>query len=401
MVFSSDLERVLSFIDSEAIVALARRLVLTASYGPETEYEGRVARVLAETLEAEGLSVRAQPVRDGRANLLCSIPGRTTGPALILNGHMDTVPPPSDPSHVPGDVRDGRLWGRGSADMKGAVAAMTAAMIAIRRAGVTPPQPLLLAAVVAEETSSLGAWSLGREVAAGACAVVGEPTSMAIVHAHRGVERLRVTVHGRAAHGATPHLGVSAIARAARAIVAIEDSLAERWTRDRHPGLGTASLNVGTIRGGVSRNVVPDACAFDIEKRYLPGDSPARIGAEVTAAVEDAIVRAGGPALSPAFELHRDDGCREVPHEPLETPREHPLVTRAAGAIGRVLGRAPKFAEFPAFTDAAVLQSLGATAIVLGPGDLAVAHTDHEFIETGEIIAAARLYAAIALDAAP
>lgn len=395
---ASPLDRVLPHTDTEALAALAQRLVRTPSYDRAHGYETGVARVLAETLAAAGLQPWEQPVDEGRANLLCVFPAGGTAPALILNGHMDTVPPPDRPPRLLGEVRDGRLWGRGSADMKGALAAMATALIAIRRAGVTLARPVLFAAVVAEETSSR-AWRLGADLARDAWAVVGEPTSLALVSAHRGVDRYRVTVHGRAAHGATPALGVNAITRAARAIAAIEDEAAARWTRDRHPRLGSASFNIGTIHGGTTRNVVPDACAFELEKRYLPGDSPSRIHADLASFIATAIARADGREAAPAFSIERDAGCVAVPHDPLDTPIDHPFVACAAGAVDRVTGRDARFASFPAFTDAAVLQALGATAVVLGPGDLAVAHTDHESIDLSEITAAARIYAAITLAA--
>jgi len=380
-------------INAGETVDLARRLVAIPSYGPDHDWEAGVARVLEEFLRREGFAVTRQPVVNGRENLLAVLPGRRDGaPLLMLNGHMDTVPPSGSMRYPPfaAEVHDGRLWGRGAVDMKGAVAAMTVALAALRRAGVRPPRPVVLAAVIAEESGNLGTAALGTGGPPADLAVVGEPSGLAIIPTHRGVYRCEVVVHGRAAHGSTPELGVNAIGLAARLIVALDERLPVMWKDQRHPVLGGPSVNIGTIRGGIATNVVPDRCEFTFGKRMVPGDSPERVRADL----ETVIAATIGAAQA---ELVGDAKFDAVARPPLDIAADHPLVRTLADAVDAITGRPAAIGRFQEFTDAAVLQAAGTSAVVFGPGDLALAHTDDEHVPVDALHAAARIYARVAL----
>lgn len=390
-------ERVEAHIDPDEVTGVARRLVAIPSFGPDHRWEDGVARALADLLAGEGLAVEWQPIAADRSNLLAVLPGERDGPPLLLlNGHMDTVPPSSSMIRPPfaAEISEGRLWGRGAADMKGGLAAMAVALVALRRAGVRPPQPILLAAMAAEETGNLGTAALAREAArAGALAsfaVVGEPTGLEVVTAHKGVDRYRVTVLGRAAHGATPERGVNAIVQAARLIVALDKHLVRSRHHRTHPLLGSPSYNIGTIQGGVSRNIVPDRCTFQIEKRWLPGDGPEQIRADL----EGIIAQTLGPA---AAEVTHEPEFDQIPHPPLAIPEDHSLVRVLAEVLEEVTGRPAACTALSAFTDAAILQAAGIPSVVFGPGSLAVAHADDEHVPTADLLAAARVYARLAL----
>lgn len=383
------------------VLDLARRLVAIPSYGPEHGWERGVGRALGEFLTREGFTVTRQRVAESRENVLAVLPGapapgsaRRDGhrPLLLLNGHLDTVPPSGSMRYGPfaAEVHDGRLWGRGAVDMKGSVAAMTVAFAALRRAGFRPSRPVMLAAVIGEETGGAGTAALGTGGPPGDMAVVGEPSAFTIIPAHRGVYRCDVVVHGRAAHGSTPELGVNAIERAARLITAFRDRLPEMWKDQRHPILGGPSVNVGTIRGGVAANVVPDRCEFTFSKRWVPGDSPQGIRADLEQVIADNVGR--GQA-----EVVGDDAFDTIPRPPLDVPLEHPLVRALGEAVEAVTGHPAAIGRFQAFTDAAVLQAAGTPAVVFGPGDLALAHTDEEHIAVDALRTAARIYARLAL----
>lgn len=387
----------------EALVApgeveeLARRLVTIPSYGPDHGWESGVASALEAALAAEGIPVRRQVVTGDRANLIAALPGDEHGPPLLmLNGHMDTVPPSSAMRRPPfaAEIADGRLWGRGAADMKGGLAAMVMALIALHRARVRPPRPIMLAAVVMEEMGNSGTFALAREMAGAGTpasfAIVGEPTGLDLVTAHKGVDRYRITVFGRAAHAAAPERGVNAIVRASRLIAALDEDLARVVSVQTHPLLGQPSYNIGTIIGGVSRNTVPDRCMFQIEKRYLPGDSSELIRAELEAIVE----RTLGPG---GAEIVREDDFDRITHPPLDIAGEHPGVRALSAAVAEVTGRPPALIGWPAFTDAAVLQVHGTPAVICGPGSLDAAHAADESISTEEINAAFRVYVRAAL----
>jgi acetylornithine deacetylase/succinyl-diaminopimelate desuccinylase len=379
------------------VLDVARRLVAIPSYGPDHGWESGVARAIEELLRAEGIQTRRRPVRDGRENVIAVLPGVHDGPPLVmLNGHMDTVPPSSSMAKPPfaAEVSDGWLWGRGAADMKGGLASMVMALIALRRAGVRPPRPIMLAAVAMEETGNFGTNALAEELeAAGApasCAVVGEPTGLNLVTAHKGVDRYQVTVFGRAAHGATPERGLNAIVRASRLVVALEEQLIHSDRHRTHPLLGYPSYNIGTIHGGVSRNTVPDRCTFQIEKRYLPGDRPTQLRDELMRLIAETIG-------TDSAELVHEPGFDEIAHAPLDISTDHPLVVALSDAVADVAGRSPAAMAWPAFTDAAILQAHGTPAVVCGPGALEMAHADGERVTVDELYAAVRVYVGLVL----
>jgi acetylornithine deacetylase/succinyl-diaminopimelate desuccinylase family protein len=390
---SSSWQEVDAAIDAGEVLDLARRMVAAPSYAADHQWEAGVARVLEEFLTHEGFAVTRQPVVDGRENLIAVLPGRAPArPLLMFNGHMDTVPPSGSMRYPPfaAEVHDGKLWGRGAVDMKGAVAAMTAALVALRRAGMRPLRPIVLAAVIGEETGGMGTAALGAGGPPADLAVVGEPSSLAIIPAHRGVYRCDVVVHGRAAHGSTPELGMNAIGLAARLIVAFDEQLPAMWKDQRHPVLGGPSVNIGTIRGGLAVNVVPDRCEFSFGKRWIPGDSPERIRADLEAVIA-ASIGAAHAEVVPAATFDA------VPRPPLDLDADHPLFRALAEAAGAVTGRPPAIGRFQAFTDAAILQGAGTPAVVFGPGDLALAHTDEEHVPVDALHTAARIYARLAL----
>jgi acetylornithine deacetylase/succinyl-diaminopimelate desuccinylase family protein len=390
-------EQVMRTVTADEVLDLARRLVSIPSYGPEHQWEAGVAEALDAVLTAEGITVRRQPVRDGRANLIASLPGLRDGrPLLMFNGHMDTVPPSAAMAKPPfaAEVSDGLLWGRGAADMKGGLAALVMALVALHRARVRLSRPVLLAAVAMEEMGNVGTFTLAQAMAAdgfpASFALVGEPTGLDVVAAHKGVDRYRITVFGRAAHGSTPEKGINAIVQASRLIVALDDQLIRSGDQPAHPLLGAASYNIGTIEGGVSRNTVPDRCTFDLEKRYLPGDDPAHIRGELERVAEQTVGIGG-------VELVRDPGYSQVPHLPFDIAPDHSLVRTLARSVRETTGREPEITGWPAFTDASVLQALGTPAVVCGPGALEMAHTDGERVPVVELHAAMASYIRLAL----
>ncbi len=385
--------RVDEALHPDEILALARRLVAIPSHGPACGWETEVGRALADFLSREGLDVAMPEVMDGRRNVLAVLPGAARGlPVLMLNGHLDTVPPSGSMRYPPfaGEVHDGALWGRGAGDMKGAVAAMACAMAALQRSGVRPHRSIVLAAVVAEESGNDGTAALCAEGPPASFAVVGEPTRLGLCLGHKGVDRYVVTVRGRTAHGATPERGISAILRAARLLAGLETRLPEVWRGQESADLGRASFNIGTIGGGVSRNTVPDRCTFTFDKRWVPGDSPERIKADLMAVADETIGR-------DAVEIVRDAEFDRVAHPPLSTAPDHPLARAVESAIAGVTGGPARRVHFDAFTDAAILHEAGTAAVICGPADLAHAHADDERVAVDELVAAARIYARVAL----
>ncbi len=385
----------LARVDGAAAVALAADLVRIPSHpGLERQEEG-VARALALWLEARGLAPRLDEAAPGRPNLLCTVRGPRPGRHLILCGHTDTVPINADGAGhgFSGAVVDGWLRGRGSVDMKGPLAAMAAALVALD--GALPAGEVTLAAVADEEMESIGAEHLIRSGLAADGAVVGEPTGNRIALGHKGLEWLQVEFTGRAAHGGTPERGINAIVAAARFVALVEARLQPRLAARAHPRLGPPTLNFGTVAGGDQPSTVAARCRLALDRRTVPEESYERVVGELVDLLHE--VEAAMPGLTSRVG-RMPGGMATMAHVALDTPPDHPLAQAAAAARERVLGERGEFTSFPAWTDGALIAGFGnVPTIVLGPGDLALAHAPAEAIPVAEIEAAARLFAVLAV----
>jgi succinyl-diaminopimelate desuccinylase len=349
-----------------------------------------LARYLAERLRALGLEAEVLPITEARGNLLARVRGAGARPGLALCGHLDVVPPGTAPwarDPFGGEVEGGRLHGRGSCDMKGGVAALVAAAAAVAGAGRPLAGDLVIALTAGEEGEALGA---GHFVARGALAGCGglllaEPTGLEVLAAEKGVLWLEVTARGKAAHGATPHLGVNAVAAVADLLHA-----ARRWSLPHtpHPLLEGPTLNVGTIRGGVKTSMVPDRCTVTLDFRTVPGQNHQDLVARVRAACDR--LAAGHPGL--AWDLRV---INELP--PVETPVDAPLVRAAQEAAAAVTGERRPVRGAPYYTDGATLApAFGLPLVICGPGDPALAHQTDEWAPVGQLVQAADLYARLA-----
>ena len=381
------------------VLQTLRDLIAIPSVNPMRPCPGEaVERGVADYVEAllrrAGIDCERQEVFEGRENVVGVV--HASGPAasgggLMLNSHMDTVPvanmaiDPFDPV-----VRDGRVYGRGACDAKGPIAAMLAAVTAYAERRERPAT-VVFAAMADEEFAFSGAWKLvEREWPVSAC-VVGEPTRLALIVAHKGVARWRVRVKGRSAHGATPQLGRSAIYDGARVCLALEAHARSLAAREPHPLLGAPSLNVGRVAGGQSVNVVPDLCELEMERRLLPGE-------DGRAAVRECEARVRASA---------GDGVELEFGEPyLVDPA---LDTPADAAVARAVRRAHR-EEFAADcevagahygTDGSKLARAGIETVVCGPGDVAQAHTKDEYVEVEQLERGARLYSRLLSDWRP
>jgi len=372
-------------------VALTRVLVRLDSRNPSlvpgAPGEDAAARALAETLRAWGLDVDVRDAAPGRPNVVVHAGRAAGGRTLMFNGHLDVVGT-DGMRHPPFDAaeRDGKLYGRGSADMKGGVAAMCAAAARAMDAGLAGE--LVIAAVVDEEFASIGTRALLDAGVRADAAVVTEPTRLAIAPAHRGFAWFTVTVHGRAAHGSRYDIGIDAI-RHAGLLLAELDALEEReLTRRTHPLLGHASLHASSIEGGIGMTTYPDRCTLRIERRTMPGERASDALAELQAAITRVRTRRPAFAADVAFDLAQP---------PSDVPPSAPIVRAIGDAIART-GGTPHLEGLSAWTDAALLNDAGIPAICYGPGDIALAHAAEEWIPVHEIERATDTLARLALD---
>lgn len=358
-------------------VALTRTLVAIDSRNPSLVSDGPGERAcaleLAGTLERWGFRVELQETATARPNVVARI-GKAGGRTLLFNGHLDTVGV-EGMVHAPwdADVRNGRVYGRGSADMKGGVAAMCAA--ALRVADATLDGEVVVAAVTDEEYGSVGTRTLVASGVRADAAIVTEPTRLAICPAHRGFAWLELVVHGRAAHGSRYDIGVDAITLAAAVLTELDAYQRTDLVARTHPLLGRASLHASIVSGGLGLSTYPDRCSVQLERRTLPGETAASFAREVEAAC--ARVRARAPEF-------RADIIPGFAQEPNDVSATHPVVRALARSLERAGERAP-IEGLPCWTDAALLTAAGIPAICFGPGDIGLAHSAEEYVDMGEI----------------
>lgn len=358
-------------------IAMTRVLVATPSVNPVLAPGGAgeraVAEVAARWLNEWGFAVVTTEVAPGRWNVVGSLEGQ--GPTLLLNGHLDTVGVDGmvDDDPYSGELRDGRVLGRGSCDMKAGVAALLAAA---HRLSLVPARPGLVVALTAdEEHASLGMAHLVESGVQADLAVVCEPTSLAVMPAHKGFVWLKAHFRGRAAHGSRPELGIDAIRHAAAYLGALSAYEAELLSRPRHPLLDFGSFHAGTIHGGSAESVYPDACELLLERRTMPGERPSDVVEEFRRVLDGLSTEL--PELKATLEMTLERPGTEV-------PLDSPLVEGLLSACSR-LGIESRVEGMTAWVDAAFLNEAGIPAVCFGPGDIAQAHTEDEWVEAAQI----------------
>jgi acetylornithine deacetylase len=354
---------------------LLRELIALPSVNPAFLPEGharageqRVADFLAATAAQNGLTVELQKVLPGRSNLLARLcPAEKVRQRVLLAPHMDTVNG-TDDQFTP-RLSQGRLYGRGACDTKGSVAAMLSAVCEVARGGVRPSETeIVFAGLVDEENAQAGSRALADSGSAADLAIVGEPTLLQVITAHKGSLWLRLETNGKAAHGSRPELGRNAVHAMARVVDWLETDYAARLRSRRHPVLGRATVSVGAINGGTQPNIVPDYCSILVDRRTLPGETEAGVARELRSLLK----RKKLPAVLKSDKL--------APCVPLETNPRLPLAAKFLQQLGQ---RKPAGVDY--FCDAAVLAAGGIPSIVFGPGDIAQAHTADEWISLSSL----------------
>lgn len=342
---------------------------------PGARGEAEIARRVASEGTASGLAVEVTEVAPGRPNVVAVLEGRAPGPTLMLCGHLDTVGvagmvAPFDPVQ-----RDDRLYGRGSQDMKGGIAAMLGAARVLAEGGGLDCGALIVAAVVDEEHASLGAEALVQQCRADA-AVVTEPTDLDVGIAHKGFEWLEIEVRGRRAHGSRPEEGRDAILGMGRVLGRLESLNQRLRARPVHPLLGTASLHASTITADGELSSYPPHCLLQMERRTLPGE-PRGTGLQEVEAILDRL-------RNDDWEF--DGRVRLLSgREPYEIERTHVLPT-ALGRAATSVGFHARRVGMSYWSDAAVLGAAGIPTVLFGPGGAGL-HSPEEHVRMKDVCA--------------
>lgn len=346
-------------------IALTRALLRFDTINPPGAEEP-CARHAGALLEAAGFHTRYHGFGTGRASLVATLGGDPDLPPICFTGHLDVVPLGARPwtrDPFAGELADGRLYGRGSSDMKCGVAAFVTAAVALApRLERSPGVTIVLTA--GEETGCEGAFDLARTPGAlgrAGAIIVAEPTGNQPLVGHKGALWLHACTTGVTAHGSTPHLGDNAVCKAARAISHLE---AFRFTAPPHPVMGAATLNVGTVRGGLNINSVPDQAVIGVDIRTVPTRAHGELRAD--------LARALGPGT-------RLDTVLDL--APVYTDPDTEWVQRVFDLMTPHLGERPRPRVDTAFTDAAALTPAfgGPPTLILGPGEMHLAHQTDEY----------------------
>lgn len=360
------------------VVRLLRDLIAIPSVNPAflpagdpRAGEGRVGEFVAAAGARAGLAVDFQEVRPGRQNVLLRyLPPDRVARRILLAPHLDTVGSldGSDDVFLP-KIEGGRVWGRGACDTKGSVAAMLTALSRVVASARRPrATEITLACLVDEECHQHGSRALVAEGHRADLGIVGEPTQLQVVTAHKGDIWARLETAGKAAHGACPDRGRNAIRLMARVVELLEGPYAAEIGRRSHPLLGKPTINVGVIRGGGQANIVPDRCAIEVDRRMLPGENEAGVKREILGFLGRHGVRATFADV------------KGVPEPALETDPRLPMVQAFLRATGRTRVKGVDY-----FCDAAILATGGTPCVVFGPGDIAQAHTAREWIAVASL----------------
>ncbi|MFZ5587107.1 MAG: M20 family metallopeptidase [Thermodesulfobacteriota bacterium] len=383
------LARLEAFLPPGQPAGLTAELVRIPSENPPGN-EAPLLEFLAGRLAGWGWAVERVLSPQGRLNLTARLDFGRPGPWLALNGHLDVVPA-GDPNawSVPpyaGLTRDGRLYGRGAADMKGGVAALVWGARLAQLAGAGLAGGILLH-LASDEESGGGQGSaclVTPGPAQAAAAIVAEPTSLNLVVASRGALWTRIGLRGRAAHGARPQAGASAIA----ALAPLIGRLMAWRPAAEHPLLGGGGLNFGRVAGGERINQVAAAASLEVDVRFSPPDQAPALLAELTGLVGQALADGEVKAEVAAF----------MTAPPYVQDPDEPWLARVAACAEAVLGRPVQVKGGRGFTDARFyVERWGVPVAVLGPGSAREAHAPDEFVVLEQVRRAALIYALAAL----
>ena len=388
----AQLDAILSKIDPEEVVSVARDLVGIHSI---TRQEGMgVVNYLSRWFESLGIPVKLYPSGDGRANFFAQYGDAGSGSGgFIFNGHQDTKPA-SGMSCDPfgGEIKGGRLYGRGACDMKGGVAALLCAFKALVEAGHVPQSRITFFSDIEEEYGGGGwDWAAAEGLLDGYAGLIScEPSELEVQIGNRGCFITSFETQGRSAHSGLAHLGINAIHNMT---VFIGEYLELPYLAVENPYFGRSAVNFEKINGGLYLSAVPDRCICCVDSRLIP-ETPPEI---VQRQVDELMVRLNRDRAVGVREVSEPEGWRlaGAKLQARSIAADHELVTRVGKAVERTLAKPVKIGGCPAMTIAMIAIERGTPAVICGPGSIAQAHTADEWVSVDQLIAASRIYATL------
>ena len=378
-------------VDENRLLGFARDLVRTSSENPPGD-ERQVANLLEAKMREIRLKVDRYDFKPSRPNLI-GTQDFGKGHSIIFDGHMDTVPAGNkdlwsvDP--FSGMIIDGRLYGRGTADMKCSIAAWLSALEAVLNAGIELRGKVLTCLVSDEEVSGLGTEDILSKGYFADMAVVGEPTGLTLQIAHKGVIRWRLTTLGRAGHISSPEEGINAIQKMAK-VCHMLDRYSKHLKKRKHKLLGYPTISIGTIRGGEKDNIIPARCEVSIDRRLMPREEPEKAETELIELLE---------AMKKPDKDFRHELERYVLLQASEIEPDEEVVSIFGRSIKKVTSRKARIEGFNATCEMVHLVKKGIPTLIFGAGSLSQAHKADEYVNVEEIVAAAKIYAEFIVEA--
>ncbi|MBE0479275.1 ArgE/DapE family deacylase [Candidatus Aerophobetes bacterium] len=377
-------------VDEKEAANLLGDLISINSVNPLQDTSARgekeIALYIRDYLKNIGVKSILQPVLDERPNVIGILDGKTRGKNFVLEAHMDTVKvdnmmiEPFSPR-----IEEGKIFGRGACDDKGSLASMLLALKLLKKENVPLKGDVYLAAVVDEENKYRGVSHLLNQKFKFDAGIVGEPTNLDILIAHRGCLRWRITTKGVSVHSSEPERGKNAIYFMNDVIFAIREKLIPLCREKSHPLVGSPSLSVNIIQGGTQVNIVPDTCFIEIDRRMIPGEKDEDILQEVDALLD---------------ELRKDDVSLKVEREapfltspPMQIKEDEKIVQALFGSAKDIAETQPKIRGGRFDSDAGKFVARRIPTPVFGPGDIAQAHSGNEWVKIKEVVQAAEIIA--------
>jgi acetylornithine deacetylase len=349
--------------------------------------EAEIANYLGQTMLSLGMEIHLDEVAPQRFNAVGILKGTGAGRSLLWNGHLDTVGPNGMSQPFRARFQAGRLYGRGSQDMKGSLAAMLSAVRFIQASGIRLEGDLILAGVADEEFASLGTQHLLNNYRTQA-AIVTEPTELRLCLAHRGFVAYAVETTGRAAHGSRYDEGIDAIIHMGRFLAELDGLEKELRQRTPHPLVGPPSLHASIIQGGTEYSTYPAHCRLELERRTCPGETTAAATLELQTILD---------RLSEADSKFHASLHDSLVRPPFEVNSEAAIVQCAARALQQQTGQAASPGGVPFWTDAALLSEAGIPTVLLGPTGHGL-HSAEEWVDLQSCLDLASILASIAIN---
>lgn len=393
MTNSNSFQALTDSVDQKNIVNRLKEMVSIKSENPFKSdprpgfREREIGEYYMEQMHELGLDVSHRVVVPGRPNVFGRLKGSGNGKTLMLSGHLDTVPTEGYAKAYDVNLSEGKVYGRGSCDMKAGLAAYLEVVRIIKDAGINLQGDLILCGVADEEYLMIGSKEIGANGPRADQGIIGEPSDLAICPANKGQLSTFIRTYGKAVHSSIPENGVNAIRHMAQAIGVFENYNEDLAAREPHPLCGHGRFSPGVIRGGELVTAVPDYCELEVDRRTLPGETNEQVFDEYRQRLNAVSKR------DPTFKYEITEPSWDIP--PNDISIDEPVVQSLLNSYQLLTGVVTTPAAFPGGTDA---PNMGFPNVVCGPGSIVQAHSTNEYVEVDQIILATKMYLAVVLD---